>query len=109
MKQNNIIELGFISKKDFKETKYKDKLSSYEKKIDNTLEELKRLLELDKKLYKGKDYSPLDIINMSNYLHMMANHLQDCRDVLAGMSIHIDACMFEYAEEFDKENKDYEK
>ena len=37
---------------------------------------------------------------------MMANHLQDCRDVLNGLSIHIDACMFEYAEEFDKENKD---
>ena len=99
----NIIELGFISKKDVKETKYKKKKSTYEKKIDNKKKKKKRLLELDKKLYKGKDYSPLDIINMSNYLHMMANHLQDCRDVLNGLSIHIDACMFEYAEEFDKE------
>ena len=102
----NRVELECLFKNASKEAEYKDKILSYEKKIDNTLEELKRLLELDKKLYKGKDYSPLDIINMSNYLHMMANHLQDCRDVLAGMSIHIDACMFEYAEEFDKENED---
>lgn len=101
----SINSYGFILK-GFKEEKYKDKILSYEKRVSDILEEMTRLLALDKKLYLGKDYSSIDLINLSNYLDMMTNHLQDCRDELVSIWTKVNGHIFDLVEEYEQENKD---
>lgn len=101
----SVNDYGFILK-GFKEEKYKDKISKYEKRITDILEEMTRLLALDKRLYAGKDYSSIDLINLSNYLNMMTNHLQDCRDALVNIWNTVDGHIFDLVEEYEQENRD---
>ena len=105
----NRVELECLFKNASKEAEYKDKILSYEKKINDILQEMKRLLDLDRKSYMQKDFSNSEIINMVDYLDMMTNHLQDCRDVLVGMWNKVSCWMYDLVEEYDKENKDDEK
>ena len=82
MKQNNIIELGFIPPEQLKEVnKYNiDTLIYYEVDINRIIEETFELIETTNKSYSKKGFSSDALVNFYNYVHMLQNHLLDCRD-----------------------------
>ncbi len=82
MMRNNIIELGFIPPEQLKEVIKcnKDRLLSYEVNIDKTIKETLERIKITKKYYSDKDFSSDDLVNFYNYVHMLQNHLLDCRD-----------------------------
>lgn len=92
-----LYDLGFISKKDFVVTDLKDKIKIYEAEIHKILNSLQADLQIDKKLYGSKDYAPTDIINLSNYLNTLEWHLCMCRDKLIGLSYEVDNDISEQA------------
>ena len=82
MKQNSIIELGFIPPEQVKEINKRniDMLISYEVAIDTTIKETLEFIKITKKHYVNKDFSSDYFVNFSDYVHMLKNHLLDCRD-----------------------------
>ena len=80
MKQNNIIELGFIPPEQLKEKRDTDRVLSYEVNIDKTIKETLERIKITKKYYNDKDFSSDTLVNFYNYVHMLQNHLLDCRD-----------------------------
>ena len=96
-----LYELGFIGKKDFVVTELKDKIKVYEAEINKIFDSLKADLEVDKKLYRGRDYAPTDIINLSDYLNTLEWHLTMCRDRLVGLSHEVNKDIAEQAHKED--------
>lgn len=92
-----LYDLGFIGKKDFVVTELKDKIKVYEAEINKIFNSLKTDLEVDKKLYGGRDYAPTDLINLSNYLNTLEWHLCMCRDRLIGLSHEVNKDISEQA------------
>lgn len=82
MKQNNIIELGFIPPEQLKEVNNhnKDRILRSERNVDKAIKETLELIKITKKHYSDKDFSSNALVNFSNYVHMLKNHLSDCRD-----------------------------
>ena len=48
-------------------------------------------------MYEDKDYAPIDIINLSNYLNTLEWHLNTCRDRLVGISYEVNKDISEQA------------
>ena len=86
-----------MDKKDFVVTDLKDKIKLYEAEITKMFHSLQADLEVDKKLYRGRDYAPTDIINLSNYLNTLEWHLCMCRDRLIGLSHEVNKDISEQA------------
>lgn len=80
----NIIELGFIPPEQLKEVNKHniDTLIYSEVDIDRIIEETLELIKITKKYYSNKDFSSDALVNFYNYVHMLQNHLLDCRDKL---------------------------
>lgn len=79
-------DLGFISKKDFVVTDLKDKIKLYEAEINKIINLLTGDLRRYKKQYENKEYSPTDLINLSDYLNTLEYQLCYSRDELIGLS-----------------------
>ena len=86
MKQNSIIELGVISGNKLLIGKINkrntDRVLRSERNVDKILKETFELIKITKKYYINKDFSSDDLVNVSDYVHMLKNHLLDCRDKL---------------------------
>lgn len=84
MTQNNIIELGFIPPEQLKEINKRniDTLIFYDVDITRIIEETFELIKTAKKYYNKKEFSSDALMNFYNYVHMLQNHLLDCRDKL---------------------------
>lgn len=82
MKQNNIIELGFIPSEQLKEVNKRntDRILLSERDIDKTIKETLELIKITKKHYVNKDFSSDVLVNFSDYVCMLKNHLLDCGD-----------------------------
>ena len=105
MKQNNIIELGFIPPEQLKEiNKYNiDTLIYYEVDINRIIEETFELIETANKSYSKKEFSSDAIVNFYNYVHMLQHHLLDCRDKI---NLVLHDLAKEVQKELEEENKD---
>ena len=88
MKQNNIIELGFIPPKQIEEVNKhnKDRVLRSEREVDKAIKETLEFIKITKKHYSDKDFSSDALVNFSDYVYMLKNHLQDCRDKLSILS-----------------------
>lgn len=86
MKQNNIIELGFISPKQIEEKRNTDRILRSEREVDKAIKETLEFIKITKKHYSDKDFSSDALVNFSDYVYMLKNHLQDCRDKLSILS-----------------------
>lgn len=108
MKQNNIIELGFIPPEQLKEINKRniDMLISYEVDIDTTIKETLEFIKVTKKHYSDKDFSSNALVNFSDYVYMLKNHLLDCRDKI---NIVLHDLAKEVQKELEEENKNDEK
>lgn len=84
MKQNNIIELGFIPPKQIEEVNKRntDRILRSERDVDKAIKETLEFIKITKKHYSDKDFSSFVLMNFSDYVHMLRNHLLDCRDKL---------------------------
>ena len=82
MKQNSIIEAGFIPPEQLKELNKRniDRVLRYERDVDKVIKETLELIKITKKHYSDKDFSSFVLTNFSDYVHMLKNHLLDCRD-----------------------------
>ena len=78
----NIIELGFIPPEQLKEVNKHniDTLIFYEVDIARIIEETFELIKTTEKYYHRKEFSSDALVNFSDYVHMLQNHLSDCRD-----------------------------
>lgn len=103
---NDIIELGFIPPEQLKEKRDTDRVLSYERDIDKAIKETLELIKITKKHYSDKDFSSDALVNFANYVHMLKNHLLDCRDKL---NIMVHDLAIEVQKELEEENKDDEK
>lgn len=88
MTQNNIIELGFIPPEQLKEVNKcnTDRILRSERDIDKILKETNEFIKITKQYYINKDFSSDALVNFSDYVYMLKNHLQDCRDKLSILS-----------------------
>ena len=104
MKQSNIIELGFIPPEQLKEVNKCniDTLIFYEVDIARIIEETFELIKTTEKYYHKKDFSSDALVNFYNYVHMLQNHLLDCRD-------KINIVLHDLAKEVQKELEEEEK
>ena len=104
MMQNNIIELGFIPPEQIKEINKRniDRLLSYEVNIDKTIKETLEFIKITRKHYVNKDFSSDSLVNFSDYVHMLKNHLLDCRDKI---NIMLHDLATEVKKELEEENK----
>ena len=82
MKQNNIIELGFIPPEQLKEVNKHntDRILRSEREVYKAIKETLEFIKITKKHYSDKDFSSDSLVNFYNYVHMLKNHLLDCRD-----------------------------
>ena len=83
MKQSSIIELGFISNQELIENinnRNKDRILRSERNVDKAIKETLEFIKITKKHYSDKDFSSNVLVNFSDYVHMLKNHLSDCRD-----------------------------
>lgn len=101
MKQNNIIELGFIPPEQLKEVNKRntDRILRSEREIDKAIKETLEFIKITKKHYSDKDFSSDALVNFYNYVHMLQNHLLDCRD-------KINIVLHDLAKEVQKELED---
>lgn len=88
MKQNNIIELGFIPPKQIEEVNKcnTDRVLRSEREVDKAIKETLEFIKITKKHYSDKEFSSDALVNFSDYVYMLKNHLQDCRDKLSILS-----------------------
>lgn len=107
MKQNNIIELGFISNNELiigEINKHNtDRVLRSERNVDKAIKETLEFIKITKKHYSDKDFSSNVLVNFSDYVHMLKNHLSDCRDEI-NLVLHDLAT--EVQKELEEENKD---
>jgi len=86
MKQNNIIELGVISNNELiigEINKHNtDRVLRSERDVDKAIKETLEFIKITKKHYGDKDFSSDALVNFSDYVYMLRNHLLDCRDKL---------------------------
>ena len=104
MKQNNIIELGFIPPEQLEEINKRniDTLIFYEVDISRIIEETFELIKTTEKSYHKKEFSSDALMNFYNYVHMLQNHLLDCKD-------KINLVLHDLVKELEEENKDEAK
>ena len=103
MKQNNIIEIGFIPPKRIEEVNKRniDTLIFYVVDIDRIIEETFELIKTAGKSYNKKEFSSDALMNFYNYVYMLQNHLLDCRD-------KINLVLHDLAKELQKELEENE-
>ena len=108
MKQNNIIELGFIPPEQLKEINKRntDRILRSERDVDKAIKETLEFIKITKKHYSDKDFSSDALVNFYNYVHMLQNHLSDCRD---NINIVLHDLAKEVQKELEEENKDEAK
>ena len=104
MKQNNIIELGFIPPEQLKEVNKRntDRILRSERDVDKAIKETLEFIKITKKHYSDKEFSSDALVNFSDYVYMLKNHLQDCKDKL---TILIHDLSKEVQKELEEENK----
>ena len=105
----NIIELGFIPNKELAEkinNHNKDRILRSERNVDKAIKETLEFIKITKKHYSDKDFSSDALVNFANYVHMLENHLSDCRDRLIVISHDLAK---EVQKELEEENKDEAK
>ena len=105
MKQNNIIELGFIPPEQLKEINKSntDRVLRSERDVDKAIKETLELIKITKKHYSDTDFSSDALVNFVNYVHMLQNHLLDCRDKI---NLVLHDLTTEVQKELNEEDKD---
>lgn len=100
----NIIELGFISPEQLKEVNKHntDRILRSEREVDKAIKKTLEFIKMTKQYYINKDFSSDDLVNFYNYVHMLQNHLLDCRD-------KINIVLHDLAKEVQKELEEEEK
>lgn len=94
-------DLGFIGKKDFVVTELKDKIKVYEAEINKIINSLNGDLRRYKRQYENKEYSPTDLINLSDYLNTLEYQLCYSRDELICLSHEVNEDIEEQAHKED--------
>ena len=104
----NIIELGFIPPEQLEEINKRniDRILRSEREVNKAIKETLEFIKRTKKHYSDKDFSSDALVNFYNYVHMLQNHLLDCRDKI---NIVLHDLAKEVQKELEEENKDYEK
>ena len=102
----NIIELGFIPPKQIEEKRNTDRILRSERDVDKAIRETLEFIKITKKHYSDKDFSSDALVNFYNYVHMLQNHLLDCRDKLNILSHDLAK---EVQKELEEENKNEAK
>ena len=100
----NIIELGFISPEQLKEVNKHntDRILRSEREVDKAIKKTLEFIKMTKQYYINKDFSSDDLVNFYNYVHMLQNHLLDCRD-------KINIVLHDLSTEVQKELEEEEK